>query len=362
MKENTKDNILKLFSTTSYKGCIQNIIKGTDVYISEDIHDIEIEYTLSLLESAGIEESDVGKCILEKSKKLEIFCRAYMDAQSSLDIGQEYNPNEEGDNGESPNEVYGGHSQTFLMQYAILFILLSTRPDDVLSYLKKIREPKAKEQSILLKKLFAETMDDEGLLAQLRRTYEEAQGKCSIFRSNTEKLRVSEVWSRGQVLEIEPLEIFRGGDLLGKYLAKVPLRTYDVYHYWLDSESTMVARFFGSDIQGQFYEEFFAHEGYQIKSVLYSSSPAKLVVNIKNRLIINNLIDTVHTFGKFGARIETFKYSNRKLTEVLVREMPENGSVQSHTYIITYIEDSTNPLKIIQIFPNGRTNIIYEHE
>lgn len=153
MKKNT---ILKLLSTPSYRESTLNIIKGTDAYISPDIDDIEVEYTFSLLEVAHIEESDVEKCIGEDSKKLEIFCRAYMEAQASLDLGQEYNADEENDIEEPSNEVYGGHSQTFLMQYAILFILLSTRPDDILEYLKQIREPKAKKQSVLLKKLYAE--------------------------------------------------------------------------------------------------------------------------------------------------------------------------------------------------------------
>ncbi len=160
MNENTKDNVVKILSTSPYKECMQNIIKETDAYISPDIDDIEVEYTLSLLEAAGINESDLEKCILEENKKLEIFCRAYMKAQPSLDLGQEYNADEGNDIESSSNEIYCGYSQTFLIQYAILFLVLSTRPDDVMDYLKKIREPKAKEQSILLQKLFIKTFDN----------------------------------------------------------------------------------------------------------------------------------------------------------------------------------------------------------
>ncbi len=171
-----KKDILELLHTPFYKKSMQNIIKGTNLNISSDMYDEEIDYTLSLLTAAHIELYDLEKSIVERSKDLEIFCRVYMEYQSYLDLGQEYNADEAGDIEASSNEVYSGHSQTFLIQYAILFILLSTRTDDVIDYLKKIREPKAKEQSILLQKLFTETFENNVLKFEF-----EPIAKCDMY-------------------------------------------------------------------------------------------------------------------------------------------------------------------------------------
>ncbi len=131
-------------------------------------------------------------------------------------------------------------------------------------------------------------MKKERVDLHLEKYYKDAQGMCNIMRSQAEQLKTSEVWSRGPLMEVEPLEILRGGELFGKHLNKSPSRTSNAYCYWLDSSGVIVARFWGSDIQGQFYEELFVREGDDIRSVTYGSSRAKLVINTKNRIMVNN--------------------------------------------------------------------------
>jgi hypothetical protein len=153
-QKNLENNVRKLLQNSAYKIESQKVIKALSLRLSEEIHDPEIEYTASLLDAARVSTDDIENMIAKDSERLRQFCCAYIKAQPALDLGQEYNPNEDGDDGESSNEEYDGHSQTFLIQYASLYLLLSRQPDGLLDYLKKIREPKAPRQAALLKKFF----------------------------------------------------------------------------------------------------------------------------------------------------------------------------------------------------------------
>ncbi len=75
--------------------------------------------------------------------------------------------------------------------------------------------------------------------------------------------------------------------------------------------------------------------------------------------MVNNLVDTVYTHGKYGTRIEKFSYNSDRLTEVFVREISDTDMVLSNTLSIIYTDDSHKPSEIVQTFPNGRTVLTY---
>ena len=80
-----------------------------------------------------------------------------MPAQPTLDQGQEYNPDEPpDDDDELDNEQYSGHSQTCLLQYAVLYLMLKRSASELSGYLKKIREPHAVKQAARLQHFFGE--------------------------------------------------------------------------------------------------------------------------------------------------------------------------------------------------------------
>ena len=195
---------------------------------------------------------------------------------------------------------------------------------------------------------------------RLTKLFKAAEKKYQATRSGAESARSSEVWSSGQVMEIEPLENLRGGELPGKVLAKAPLRTSSgsraptKYCYWLNAKGQVIARMQGTEIPGQLFEEFFIWRADEIESVLYSASSATFVLNVTVRTLVGGRLDSVALLGQFGSRVERFAYKGDRLVNVFVDEMPHTGSPQSNVYLIQYAPGSGDPTRITQTFPNGR--------
>ncbi len=162
-------------------------------------------------------------------------------------------------------------------------------------------------------------------------------------------------------MDVEPLETLRMGDHPGAPLTKAPRRTRDTYCYWFDAAGDIRARLHGSDLQGQFYEEFFTWlpDGI-VESVLYGSSPMKDLINVKVRRFAGPRLLRSDTQGKYGVRLERFEYDPiGRLTRVLVHEEERVGHARSHEVVVEYDGQSETPRTIDRIFPNGRVATIF---
>ena len=134
----------------------KKVFSGTVFRVSEELYDAEIEYTASILRAAHLSANEVEQVLLSEESCLIAFCREYMKAQPILDQGQEYNPDEPPEEEEPDNEQYSGHSQTCLLQYATLYLMLRRKVVDLLLYLKNIREPHASKQATRLHRFFSD--------------------------------------------------------------------------------------------------------------------------------------------------------------------------------------------------------------
>lgn len=156
--ENKSDlfNEIKSFlATPDYLEFAKDALSNTGFHLVPDLYDVEIDYTIPRMEAANVSLGEIKRLTESKNENFKFFCHSYLKIQHMLDLGEEYNPEEfdEADLEES-NEHYVGHSQTFVIQYAVLYILLSSRPDELTAYLKKIREPHAAKQSKLLRSFY----------------------------------------------------------------------------------------------------------------------------------------------------------------------------------------------------------------
>ena len=133
----------------------EKVFAGTAFRVSDELYDAETDYTASLFVAAQLAVKEIERVVLSDEACLIAFCREYMEAQPQLDQGQEYNPDQPPEAEELGNEEYSGHSQTCLLQYATLYLVLKRKPADVAAYLKKIREPYASKQATRLHHFFA---------------------------------------------------------------------------------------------------------------------------------------------------------------------------------------------------------------
>ena len=151
--------------------------------------------------------------------------------------------------------------------------------------------------------------------ARLPRLVEAHRSQHSAVRQAAESATVRTDWYRGPAVDVEPLETLRMGDHPGAPLTKAPRRTRDTYCYWFDAAGDIRARLHGSDLQGQFYEEFFTW---------------------------------LPEYDPIG-----------RLTRVLVHEEERVGHARSHEVVVEYDGQSETPRTIDRIFPNGRVATIF---
>jgi hypothetical protein len=149
-----------LLRDPAQQATLRRVTAATNFRVSDELLDAEIEYTASLATAARVSSDDLVSALANEAGCVESFAKAYIKAQDHLDLGQEYPSVEDAADDEDANEQYGGHSQTTLLQYTILYLKLKHQPSDLLRYLKAIREPHATRQAKLLAKFFAEFSAD----------------------------------------------------------------------------------------------------------------------------------------------------------------------------------------------------------
>ncbi|KAF0867290.1 hypothetical protein [Pseudomonas sp. LD120] len=112
--------------------------------LCDDLYDAELEFGSNCLKSSELSLLDIDKLLENDADTLEKFCIKLIRAEDTFAVDQEFNLLDENEK-EKENEVYVGHSQTFLLTFAILFLLLRDRRDHLPTYLKKTRQPNAKK-------------------------------------------------------------------------------------------------------------------------------------------------------------------------------------------------------------------------
>jgi len=118
------------------------------------LYEVEVELGRNCLKNSDLSLLDIYKTLENDAASLEKFCIALIKAEDTLSVNQEFNPlesSEDEDEDEDEDESYVGHSQTFLLTFAILFLLLRDRRSHLKIYLMKSRQPNAKNISMLLR-------------------------------------------------------------------------------------------------------------------------------------------------------------------------------------------------------------------
>ena len=146
--------ISNLISSEEYKSISVEITKRTNKILCNDIYDAEIEYCEKILDASKVSIDEVRKKIKDGEDKFLNYCIAYISIESSLEQGQEYNESEIPVEDEPANEKYVGHSQTFLFQNAVFYLVLEGKEEFLMDFLKRIKKPHAKKFSTSLRRFF----------------------------------------------------------------------------------------------------------------------------------------------------------------------------------------------------------------
>ncbi|CAN5907567.1 hypothetical protein BH11PSE8_BH11PSE8_34020 [soil metagenome] len=155
IKKDFLEDIRKLVRSKIYKARAVRILEGTEYRISRELHEAELGYAAGMIQASELDFARVAEFVsAESNARLEVFCRTYMRAEAFLDQGQEYNPAEPPERDELSDEEYDGHSQTFLIQFATLMLVLEEQQEHLAAFLKKIRAPHAAKRAAALRRFF----------------------------------------------------------------------------------------------------------------------------------------------------------------------------------------------------------------
>ncbi len=165
------------------------------------------------------------------------------------------------------------------------------------------------------------------------------------------------IWSTGVLHEIEPLENNRAGFKNGKALKNPPAKTKGKCLQILDAHQALIYRKTGTELPNCFYEEFFIHEAGRITGLYFGASPSKELLHAKIRSVVDGKVTEASMCGKYGTRLETFRYDDQGLlVEVDVQAMQRDGQSGAHRVLIDW--QGGEPV-VTQHFPNGHINLIY---
>ena len=131
-----------LLHSRAYVELAEKVVHRAKKKLCADVYDAELTYCQKVLSSAAVSLSDLNLAFERDATRLEEFCVGLVRAEKLLDVGQEFNPLEP-DEQEEESETYVGHSQTFLLSFAVMYLLLQSRRIDFAAYLKMMRQPKA---------------------------------------------------------------------------------------------------------------------------------------------------------------------------------------------------------------------------
>jgi hypothetical protein len=125
-----------------YSSLAEKIVQRANKRLCTDIYDAEVTYCQKILGAATVSLADIRSLLVGDAEKLERFCVRLIRAEKLLNLGQDFNPYEPEEQ-EEENEVYVGHSKTFLLTFSVLYLLLRDERSKLSAYLKVIRQPKA---------------------------------------------------------------------------------------------------------------------------------------------------------------------------------------------------------------------------
>jgi hypothetical protein len=154
--EGGADEIRNLIASNPYRKLAEAIISAAGKRLCADVYDAEISHCMKLCAASGLTTIDISRLVSAEETELKAFCVAYIAAEEKLSLGQEYNPLEPPEDLEPPVEIYNCHSQVFLFDYGIYFLMLRDKPGQLASFLKATRVPHAAKYGKLLIKFFAE--------------------------------------------------------------------------------------------------------------------------------------------------------------------------------------------------------------
>jgi hypothetical protein len=85
--------------------------------------------------------SQVEQFVVAPPEKFVKFCTVFMQREATLTKDQEFNPDDPPVEVKDSEEIYVGHSTTFLFQNAVQFIVLRDFKSELKHFLKLLRVP-----------------------------------------------------------------------------------------------------------------------------------------------------------------------------------------------------------------------------
>lgn len=151
---NTTEAVRVFLESKKYTDLARKIVERTRKTLCVDLYEVEVEYSMRSLNDAELILLDIDRLLEQDSYLLEKFSVALIKAENALSVDQEFNPLDPEEEKEDSHESYVGHSPTFLLTFAILFLLLRDRRNYLPAYFKKSRQPNAKKYQRALEEAF----------------------------------------------------------------------------------------------------------------------------------------------------------------------------------------------------------------
>lgn len=152
MVDNFK-SILEFINSKKYFEISSEIVALANKRLCDDLYDAELAYCQNVLDAAGLTLDEISLLLQQDTDRLGRFCLSMIRAEKALNVGQDFNPDEEPED-EPSNETYVGHSPTFLLIFSVVYILIANGKGDLAQYLKNIRQPRSVKYQKVVEKLF----------------------------------------------------------------------------------------------------------------------------------------------------------------------------------------------------------------
>ncbi|UOD30120.1 hypothetical protein INH39_33065 [Massilia violaceinigra] len=155
VKGNNKNRIKTFIKTANYIELATSIINETKMIFCGKIEKVELEYMNLLLDASGLALSELEDLIVSRDAHFVKYCIQFIERNSELTQEQEYNPEElPNDEDDVSTEEYVCHSRTFLLHYAIYYLITKNHPTKLISFLDAIRTPHHRKYARALKQLY----------------------------------------------------------------------------------------------------------------------------------------------------------------------------------------------------------------
>ena len=136
-----------------YSDVALDVVQRANTRLCDDLYDAELVHCQKALDAAGLALASIEALLDQDSDRIRKFCVILIRAEKAIDVGQDFNPLAEPED-ESSNEIYVGHSLTFILTFSIMYILARDDRGRFAQYLKEMRQPKASKYQSAVEAIF----------------------------------------------------------------------------------------------------------------------------------------------------------------------------------------------------------------